>query len=79
MTTARVFWSGHSQAIRLPKEFRLPPETSKVSIRRRGEQIILEPVKAKEWPESFWQAFGDMPEDFERPRQRPQSRESLDL
>ena len=39
MATARVFRSGNSQAVRLPKEFRL---TSKeVEIFRRGDEIVL--------------------------------------
>jgi antitoxin VapB len=46
METARVFWSGRSQAIRLPKEFRVDSDT--VRIRRHGASIILEPV-AKDW------------------------------
>jgi antitoxin VapB len=39
MTYARVFQSGNSQAIRLPKEFRL--EVDRVEIFRRGEEIVL--------------------------------------
>lgn len=77
--TAKVFWSGNSQAVRLPKAFRFPPETEEVEVRRQGERIILEPVKPQAWPESFWQAFGDMPEGFERPAQQGQDRESLDV
>ena len=46
METAKVFWSGRSQAVRLPKEFRF--NTSEVSIQKRGSQIILEPV-AEDW------------------------------
>ena len=39
MATAKVFKSGNSQAVRLPKEFRLKgPE---VEITRRGEEIVL--------------------------------------
>ena len=39
MATARVFKSGNSQAVRLPKEFRLKgPE---VEISRRGDEIVL--------------------------------------
>ena len=39
MATARVFKSGNSQAVRLPKEFRLKgPE---VEILRRGDEIVL--------------------------------------
>jgi len=39
MTYARVFQSGNSQAIRLPKELRL--EVDRVEIFRRGEEIVL--------------------------------------
>ena len=77
--TAKIFWSGNSQAVRLPKEFRFEPGTEEVAIRREGEQIILEPVKAEEWPEDFWRAFEGMPEGFERPAQTPGKREDLDL
>ncbi|MGH7049616.1 MAG: antitoxin, partial [Acetobacteraceae bacterium] len=41
MDTARVFWSGRSQAVRLPKAFRFESET--VRIRRHGRAVILEP------------------------------------
>jgi antitoxin VapB len=46
MDTAKVFWSGRSQAVRLPKEFRF--ETDKVRIRRHGSAVILEPI-ADDW------------------------------
>jgi antitoxin VapB len=78
MATAKVFKSGNSQAIRLPKEFRFPPETEEVAIRREGPRIVLEPVPVKEWPPSFWRAFGGVTEDFERPPQRRQKREIRD-
>jgi len=39
MTIARVFKSGNSQAVRLPKEFRL--KSTEVEIFRRGEDLIL--------------------------------------
>ena len=39
MATAKVFMSGNSQALRLPKQFRLNgPE---VEIFRRGEEIVV--------------------------------------
>ena len=78
MATAKVFKSGNSQAIRLPKEFRFPPDTEEVAIHREGPRIVLEPVPVQEWPESFWRAFGAVTEDFERPPQRRQERKSLD-
>lgn len=48
MTTqiTKVFWSGRSQAVRLPKQFRL--QTKEVRIRRHGNSIILEPI-AEDW------------------------------
>jgi antitoxin VapB len=39
MTTARVFKSGNSQAVRLPKEFRL--RGKEVEIFRRGDELVL--------------------------------------
>lgn len=78
MPTAKVFQSGNSQAVRLPKDFRFPSGVEEVSIRRQGDRLILEPLERESWPENFWQAFGAMSPDFERPRQVPQRRESLD-
>lgn len=46
MEVAKVFWSGRSQAVRLPKAFRF--ETDEVRIRRHGNAVILEPV-AHDW------------------------------
>lgn len=77
MSKAKIFWSGHSQAVRLPKEMRFDEEVREVSIRRDGDRLILQPVEAERWPDDFWQAFGDMPSGFERPQQVPQLREEL--
>ncbi|HVT17678.1 MAG TPA: type II toxin-antitoxin system VapB family antitoxin [Thermoanaerobaculia bacterium] len=75
MSTAKVFWTGHSQAVRLPKEFRFANEVEEVSIHREGDRIVLEPVRPEEWPEEFWSAFGGMPEGFVRPAQVRQRRD----
>lgn len=42
MDTAKVFWSGRSQAVRLPKAFRF--NTDEVRIRRDGDRVVLEPI-----------------------------------
>src|SRR4051794_14719715 len=63
--TARVFTTGRSQAVRLPKEFRFDSET--VLIHREGSSVILEPVR--EWPAGYVESFAGVPEDFERPPQ----------
>lgn len=43
MQTAKIFQNGRSQAIRLPKAFRLPGTEVKIS--RDGNRIILEPLE----------------------------------
>ena len=43
MKTAKIFRSGNSQAVRIPKEFRL--EGQEVEIRRRGDTLILCPMR----------------------------------
>ena len=43
---AKVFWSGRSQAVRLPAPCRF--ETSEVEITKVGDQIILRP-RGKNW------------------------------
>lgn len=45
-TTAAVFMSGNSQAVRLPKAFHL--HSSRVLIERRGDEIVL-----KEMPQNM--------------------------
>jgi antitoxin VapB len=46
MKTAKVFRSGNSQAVRIPKEFQL--EGDEVEIRKKGRALILSPTK-KSW------------------------------
>ncbi|HET7131340.1 MAG TPA: AbrB/MazE/SpoVT family DNA-binding domain-containing protein [Gammaproteobacteria bacterium] len=63
---AKVFWSGRSQAVRLPKEFRVNSDT--VLVRREGCAIVLEP--ADEWPADYVESFRGVGDDFARPQQR---------
>jgi antitoxin VapB len=46
---AKLFQNGRSQAVRLPREFRL--EGDRVRIRRVGQGVLLEPIiqDTKEW------------------------------
>jgi antitoxin VapB len=44
MATAKLFKTGRSQAVRLPKEFRF--EGEEVRIRRVGQGVLLEPMKS---------------------------------
>jgi antitoxin VapB len=41
--TAKIFMHGRSQAVRLPKEFRLPGK--EVRVRRFGRGVLLEPIE----------------------------------
>jgi antitoxin VapB len=50
MKTAKVFKSGNSQAVRIPKEFHL--EDEEVEIRRKGDSLILRPRK-RSWTALF--------------------------
>ena len=76
MGTARVFRSGNSQAVRLPKEFRLKSE--EVEILRRGEEIVL-----REKDGNMVRAFellAELPVDVElagREKDLPQKRRGL--
>lgn len=63
--TASLFWTGRSQAVRLPKEFRF--EGDVVLVRRDGKAVILEPAIG--WPEGYVDSFKGVPDDFERPPQ----------
>ncbi len=81
MNKAKLFWTGRSQAVRLPKEFRF--EGDEVRIRRQGNAVVLEPVAkdtAKDWAwldEIAGKFGGDfMPEGREQPEM--QERPDLD-
>lgn len=58
-TTAKLFWSGHSQAIRLPRLFRL--EGSEVRIEKRGNRLIIEPIE-NDW--DFLDKLQSVDDDF---------------
>lgn len=75
MTTARVFKSGNSQAIRLPKEFRV--NVQELEIFRRGDEIVLREPK-KNLVRAF-ELLTSLPEDFlpDRNQEPPQVREEL--
>jgi len=76
MSKARVFKSGNSQAVRLPREFRL--DAQEVEILRRGREIVLRELR-RNLSEAF-ATLGAMPEDFMAEVRRddpPQKREDL--
>jgi virulence-associated protein VagC len=67
METATVTIEGDCQSVRLPKGFHIP--TTTVFVRHDGENIVLEPIKAKSWPPGFFEAIRIDDESFVRPTQ----------
>lgn len=76
MATTRVFRSGNSQAVRLPKEFCV--KSRELEIFRRGEEIVLrEPAKGLA---RAFELLTELPDDFlpeGRNDMPPQNREGL--
>ncbi len=76
MSTAKVFRSGNSQAVRLPKQFRL--KSKEVEIFRRGDEIVLREKKG-----TMLRAFellAGLPDDLTiagRENDTPQKRKGL--
>jgi antitoxin VapB len=75
MGTARVFKSGNSQAVRLPKPFRF--KGKEVEIFRRGDEVVL-----REKSETLGRAFellANLSDDFDVPDRSdpPQKRKGL--
>lgn len=60
MDYARVFRSGNSQAVRLPKEFRF--DVAQVEIFRRGNEIVLREQASNAL--ALFDALSSLPEDF---------------
>lgn len=76
MTTTRVFKSGNSQAVRLPKEFAVKSKV--LEIFRRGDEIVLR-ESAKGLSRAF-ELLSNLPDDFfaeGRQDMPPQHREEL--
>ena len=76
MKTAKLFRNGRSQAVRLPKEFRLSGKD--VYVRKIDQMILLLPKKAP-WG-SLVKSLDRFSEDFmsERNQPAPQKREGLE-
>lgn len=59
---AKVFWSGRSQAVRIPKEFRF--DTDEVTIRREGAAVVLEPAEDAPAENDPWAWIDRLPGRF---------------
>ena len=76
MKTAKLFKNGQSQAVRLPKEFRM--NGKEVYIKKQGEAIVLLPIE-KSWAPLF-NSLNHFSKDFKIERSQPkqnQKRERL--
>jgi antitoxin VapB len=69
MTTAKLFQTGRSQAVRLPKEFRF--EGKEVYIKRVGNGVLLLPMEAKQRLK-FWQEWYNNLAELDEPIERNQ-------
>ena len=75
MATAKLFQNGRSQAVRLPKEFRLQGKEVKIS--KQGNKIILEPLENswEQWFASLTQFSDDFMVDGREQPDRAQERD----
>jgi antitoxin VapB len=76
MQKAKLFMNGQSQAVRLPKEFRMPGKEVRIS--RCGKGVLIEPIE--ESFDALFRSLDEFSDDFmSSGRQQPTmpSRESL--
>ncbi len=73
---AKLFKTGGSQAVRLPKEYRFEDEDN-VLIYRQGNRVILEPAEPA-WSREFIELAGTAP-DFPYPEEPPPAEPGPDL
>ncbi len=67
MKVAEIVESNGYQLVKLPREFHL--EGDAVAVRRQGDAIVLEPVKAAMWPAGFFAQIQIDDPAFARPPQ----------
>jgi antitoxin VapB len=71
MDTAKIFTTGRSQAVRLPKEFRF--QTGEVCIKRIGSVVIL--FDPDDRLQMLLGALGQATQDFMSDRRQPKAAE----
>jgi antitoxin VapB len=67
MKTAEIIEFDGEQVVKLPREYRFESDT--VSIRKEGEEIVLEPLKPESWPVGFFDEIRIDDPAFARPDQ----------
>ncbi|NUN10218.1 MAG: antitoxin [Ignavibacteriaceae bacterium] len=71
MNTAKIFNSGNSQAIRLPKVFRLKGKEAYIT--KVGDALVILPKK-KNW-EQLFDSLHKFSDDFMKKRDQPETQE----
>jgi antitoxin VapB len=74
---AKLFQNGRSQAVRLPKAFRI--QGDEVTVRREGDAVILEPIRKRAWPRGYWARVARLGRDLELGDVPPLGGKLLDL
>jgi len=75
MQTAKIFMNGNSQAVRLPKEFRL--EGDEVVVKRVGDTIVLMPKRYSY--AALKASLGQLDPDFRIERDQPTEHQERDF
>ncbi|HVN28854.1 MAG TPA: antitoxin [Candidatus Binataceae bacterium] len=68
---AKVFKNGRSQAVRIPKEFRL--NVDEVLIERKGRTLVLTPSEPRPWKswKEYFATLDPIDDDFQVPEDTP--------
>lgn len=67
MNTAEITCVNGVQTVTLPADIRI--DADRVSVRREGQAVVLEPVKAGNWPPGFFDSIHIDDPAFARPVQ----------
>lgn len=73
MATTKVFKSGNSLAVRLPREIAFP-EGAEVVVTRQGESLVVSPARLDMKTLVGRLGLGPAPAPFERPEFKPPKR-----
>ena len=75
-TPTRLFQNGNSQAVRIPKDLAFNDVETEVEILRRGDEIIVRPVKRKlTGLGDAFRRLGEYFKDFERDQGEQEERD----
>lgn len=73
----KVFKSGNSYAVRLPKPLYAGGEGEVYMRKLENGHLLIVPKSKRRWPAGFFASFGTLPDDFEAPA-RPAAKSADD-